>query len=493
LEHITHFIRLAAISQWLSVWHWVVFVLSLLAGGTALVHVLLRKNDPRAAAYWVALIALVPLLGAALYLLLGINIIRRSGKRYRESLSPGPIDSMFEVHQMLPEWEPEVQAMPGLVHSLRTLSRLPLIGGNTVDVLRCGDEAMPAMLAAIEGAKCSISLLSYIFEVNGVGARFVDALEAAMHRGVEVRVMIDDAGTRYGWPPVTTELGKRGVNVRRFMPNRFIGRLLTMNLRNHRKLMIVDGSTGFTGGMNIRQGNMLQENPAHPVQDLHFRVCGPVVNQMQRMFAEDWHFCTGESLQGAAWFPDQSAPGDVCAIGLPDGPDADTQTISLAIATALDEAKREVRIVTPYFLPTEPIFSALISCALRGVRVRIITPSGAANNLPFVHWASRTVYPPLLKRGVRIFESAPPFDHSKLLIIDGLFSMIGSTNWDPRSLKLNFEFNLGCFDDRLAAKLTQEFDLKLGHSREITAEVLERQTFIERLRNGVARLFIPLL
>lgn len=471
---------------------WTVLAVEIVAVSAALVHVILRKNDPRAAAYWVALIALVPLLGPVLYLLLGINIIRRSGKRYRDAV---PVDEQGRlasyVAAMLPEWETEVQSMPGLVTSLNTLSRMSLVGGNTVQVLRNGKEVMPAMLEAIESATASISLLSYIFEVNGIGMRFVEALERAVKRGVEVRVMVDDAGTRYSWPPVTGEMRRRGIPVRRFMPNHFIGRLLTMNLRNHRKLMIVDGRIGFTGGLNIRQGNMLEENPPHPVQDLHFKVRGPVVMQMQQIFGEDWQFCTGEVLEGPRWYTENEMPGDVSAIGLPDGPDDNTQPLSFAIATALHEAKREVRVLTPYFLPPEPIFSALIACALRGVKVQVLVPS--QNNIPLVKWASRTIYAPLLKKGVRIFEGAPPFDHSKALVIDGVFSLIGSTNWDPRSLQLNFEFNLACFDDKLAHELTAEFDRKRSLSQEITLESLDAQTLPERLRNGVARLLIPLL
>ncbi|MDB6140427.1 MAG: Cardiolipin synthetase [Verrucomicrobiaceae bacterium] len=473
-------------------WRWILAIVELVSVVAALLHVLLRKKDPRAAAYWVALIILVPLLGPVLYLLLGINIIRRSGRRYRDAV---PIDSQGRlssyVASLLPEWETEVQSMPGLVTSLNTLSRMSLVGGNAVAVLRNGTEVMPAMLEAIDGATTSVSLLSYIFEVKGVGLRFVEALERAVKRGVKVRVMIDDAGTRYAWPPVTGELSRRGITVRRFMPIRFIGRLLTMNLRNHRKIMVVDGRVGFTGGVNIRQGNMLEEHPEHPVQDLHFRVQGPVVMQMQQAFGEDWQFCTGEVLEGKEWYPELEMPGDVSAIGLPDGPDDDTQTISFAIATALHEAKREVRVMTPYFLPPEPIFSALIACALRGVKVRILLPS--ENNIPMVKWASRTMYAPLLRHGCRFFESAPPFDHSKALVIDGIFTLIGSTNWDPRSLQLNFEFNLACFDDKLARILTAEFDRKRATATEVTMETLAAQSVGEQLRNGVARLLIPLL
>jgi cardiolipin synthase len=474
-------------------WHWFLFILEIVAAGGALLHVIMRKNDPRAAGYWVALIALVPLLGALLYLLLGINIVHRSGKRYREVVGSTADRASAYMPHLLPEWETEVQSMPGVVNSLKTLSRLALVGGNSVEPLHNGDEAMPAMLEAIESAQHSISLISYIFESKGVGARFVDALDRAVKRGVEVCVMVDDAGTRYDWPPITGVLRKRGVRAQRFMPRTLLNRLLTMNLRNHRKLLIVDGAEGFTGGMNIRQGNMLLENPPSPVADLHFRVRGPVVSQLQRVFAEDWHFCTGEWLQGPKWYPELDMPGEVSAVGLPDGPDDDTQCISLAIATALDTAKRDVRIMTPYFLPPEPIFSALISCALRGVRVRIITPSGGANNIPFVHWASRTMYAPFLRHGVRLFESGAPFDHSKLLTIDGIFAMIGSTNLDPRSLKLNFEFNLACFDDQLAQRLNTSFDQKLALSTEVTMATLAAQTRLERFRNGIARLFTPLL
>ncbi len=475
-----------------TVWEWTLALIELVSVAMALPHVLLRKKDPRAAAYWVALIILVPFLGPLLYLLLGINIIRRSGRRYRDAV---PVDSQGRlasyVASLLPEWETEVQSMPGLVNSLNTLSRMNLVGGNSVTVLHNGKEVMPAMLEAIDSATSSISLLSYIFEVKGIGLQFVEALERAVKRGVEVRVMIDDAGTRYAWPPVTSELLRRGITVRRFMPNHFIGRLLTMNLRNHRKIMVVDGRIGFTGGVNIRQGNMLEEQPDHPVQDLHFKVQGPVVMQMQQVFGEDWQFCTGEVLEGKPWYPELEMPGDVSAIGLPDGPDDDTQTLSFAIATALHEAKREVRVLTPYFLPPEPIFSALIACALRGVKVRILLP--AENNIPMVKWASRTVYAPLLKHGCRFFESAPPFDHSKALIIDGTFTLIGSTNWDPRSLQLNFEFNLACFDEKLARALMAEFDRKLATATEITLETLAAQTLWEQLRNGTARLLIPLL
>lgn len=480
------------LEQWLpSAWHWLLLLVEVVVATWALLHVLLKKNDPRAAAYWVAIIALVPILGALMYLFLGINLIRRAGRHYREVVGQGSPETAPYIPQLLPEYETEVQSMEGLVCSLKTVSRMSLLGGNTVQILRDGDEAYPAMLQAIDSAQKTLSLCSYIFEIKGPGMKFVEALDRAVKRGVEVRVMVDDAGTRYGWPPVTGEMRRRGIPVRRFMPNRFIGRLLTMNLRNHRKILVVDGHTGFTGGINIRAGHVIADQPSHPARDLHFLVKGPVVGQLQRLFAEDWAFCTGEWISGEGWFPEHDTPGDVSIIGLPDGPDADIGTNQFAIVTALDEARREVRVMTPYFLPPDPIFSSLMTCALRGVKVRILLPG--TNNLPFVQWASRTMYAPLLKRGCRIFESTGVFDHSKIMTVDGKFSLIGSTNWDPRSLRLNFEFNLGCFDDRLAHQLNAEFDARMVGAREITEEWLAQMTLAERLRGGISRLFSPLM
>lgn len=473
-------------------WHWLLVVLEVGAAAGALVHVILRKNDPRAAAYWIALIVFVPLVGSALYLLLGINIIRRSARYHREAAG---LDHAAVAGGAVPtaifEPEPEVVAMGPLLDSLRKLSRLDATSGNAVDTLRNGDEAMPAMIEAIDRATQSICLATYIFEQQGVGSRIVDALESAKNRGVAVRVMVDDAGTRYAWPPVTRELRRRGIRVARFMPNRFILRLLSMNMRNHRKILVADGRIGFTGGMNIRQGNMLRANPRYLVRDLHFRVRGPAVAQMQRMFAEDWLFCTGEVLAGPRWYPELQPVGDVCAIGIPDGPDEDMGVIATAMASALAAATEEVRIVTPYFLPTPQLLYGLIACALRGVSVRVIVPS--KNNIPAIRWASRTMYPPLLRRGVRIFESAPPFDHSKIFTVDGNWTCIGSTNWDPRSLRLNFEFDLACFDETLAHDLNREFDARLASANEMSLDNLERLPLPERFRNGIARLFIPLL
>jgi cardiolipin synthase len=312
-----------------------------------------------------------------------------------------------------------------------------------------------------------------------------------MQRGVQVRVIVDDMGTRYSWPRIIRVLQKRGITAHAFMHQHLLFRLLSMNLRNHRKLLVVDGTVGFTGGMNIRPGNMLSTNPKHPCVDMQFRVEGPVVHQLQRVFAEDWAFCTGEVLSGELWYPELTQKGEIGAIGVPDGPDEDIELMPKVIFAALTAAQRTVRIMTPYFLPDPPLIWALNAAALRGVDVKVITPRN--NNLPYVRWAARTLYSQMLERGVQILEAQGHFDHSKFMTIDGLWSLVGSTNWDPRSLRLNFEFNLACFDDKLAVRLDEEFGQKLKESKPVTVQELQAASLPVRVRDGLARLFIPIL
>ena len=475
-----------------SFWTDTLALVSIVGSTIAVIHLLLRHRDYRSAAFWMTMIVLEPLISPLLYLLLGINILRRSGRRYRSGIHEPWRDPVPD--QPLPTSETDSSATnehQQLARTLDRISRFSFTVGNHLDILHNGDEAMPRMLEAIRGARQSITLASYIFEATGIGAEFVTELSNAVKRGVQVRVMVDDAGTRYSWPPVMEALTKAGVTARRFMPTRMILRLITMNLRNHRKILVVDGQTAFTGGMNIREGNMVARKPKHAVHDLHFAVTGPCVAQIQRVFAEDWAFCTSENLEGPLWFPELVATGSTNAIGIVDGPDEDMEVMPAAFFAALNAAREEVKIITPYFLPNPVLMAALRLCAVRGVKVTILTPG--ENNIPFVGWASQTLYPELLSVGCRIFESAPPFDHSKIFLIDGAWSFLGSTNWDPRSLRLNFEFNLACHDAEHCQRLAAEMDAKMSHSREITCEMLEAAPAFQRLRNGFARLFIPAL
>jgi cardiolipin synthase len=461
----------------------------LLASLLASVHALLHKRDTRAATLWICFIWLMPVAGPLLYLALGVNRIRRRALELGVHKTTG---------HRIPEnlGEPEHEGSEHLKLLARVVSRVvsrPLTSGNHVHPLVNGDAAFPAMLAAIESARNSISLASYIFDNDASGQQFAGALGRAVKRGVAVRVLIDDAGTRYSWPSIIHRLKIARVPHAKFLPASLFTpwRVATINLRNHRKILVVDGRTAFTGGMNIRHGNVLAGHPPGPVQDLHFRVEGPVVAQLQDTFANDWVFTTGEVLGGEIWFPKLKKSGSVIARVIADGPDADFEKLRLTLLAALAEAQTSVQIVTPYFLPDPTLVMALNLAALRGVRVDIVLP--ARNNLPYVHWASRAMWWQVLERGCRIWLTPPPFDHSKLVVVDGHWALLGSANWDTRSLRLNFELNVECYNRELARDLAAVIAKKLHQAHAVTLAEVDARTIPGKLRDAVARLFSPFL
>lgn len=453
-------------------------------------HAIIHKRDSRAAIAWVGLIWLAPLAGALAYYLLGINRIQRRGRVLGASLEEAgvhPVTAGARIEALAHE-HPN---FPALMRLVGELSRLPLATGNRITPLVNGDAAYPEMLAAIDSARESIALCSYIFDNDRAGSAFADALVRAQARGVQVRVLIDGVGASYSHPTMVRELEARGLNVATFLPTRTPRMFHYANLRNHRKILVVDGRIGFTGGMNIRAGHWLSLSPGHPVQDIHFRVEGPVVAHLQEVFATDWAFTTGERLTDACWFPALAPVGAVPARGVPDGPDEDFESLRLVILGAIAAARDSIHIATPYFLPDSAIITALNVAAMRGVAVRILLPG--QNNIVLVQWAAMAQVGQLLERGCRIWLAPPPFDHSKIFVVDGSWALVGSTNWDPRSLRLNFEFNLECYDDELAGGLARRVEERLRAAHELTLAELDARPLWVKLRDGAARLFSPYL
>lgn len=456
--------------------------LSLFASG----HALLHKREVRASIGWVGIVWLVPGLGALLYFLLGINRIARRAAALRGE------SRRFRTDSLVPPLPPDqMDAAPHLVDLARLVARVttrPLLPGNRVTPLVDGDEAYPAMLEAIESAERSVTLMTYIFDSRGVGARFVDALVAAQARGVQVRVLIDAVGLRYSLPPVDWRLRRERVPVRRFMP---LLRFAFFNLRNHRKIMVVDGAIGFTGGMNIRRHCVLGDDPPHPTRDLHFRVEGPVVAQLQEVFAEDWAFSGGEALDGDAFFPDLRAVGPSLCRGIADGPDERIGQMPWTFAGAIACAQRSLRVVTPYFLPQPGLADALNVAAMRGVQVDVLIPE--RGNLPLVTWATWAQLHAVTGRGCRVFLGPPPFDHSKALVVDEQWVLFGSPNWDARSLRLNFELAVECYDAEVARAVADLVDERIGESRLLRRADLDDRALWRKLRDASARLLMPYL
>ncbi len=476
------------------VWHIAAIGLGLLLSVLATGHAILNKRDSRAAIAWVGFVWLVPLVGAVMYFIFGVNRIRHKAAQLRSNLER--YRAQAAQAECLPE---ELQRhLPDHGGHLKMLARVvggvverPLLPGNRIDPLVNGDEAYPAMLEAIQHASQTVSFVTYIFDRDEVGMAFAHALGEATRRGVEVRVLIDATGTRYSWPTILHTLRREGVKNALFLPRFALWHLMSINMRTHRKILVVDGRVGFTGGMNIRVGHCLKRQPPNPVQDIHFRVKGPVVTQLQEVFTDDWLFTTGEALRGDSWFPKTESAGQVLARGVIDGPDENFEKLLWTLLGALSIARYSVRIMTPYFLPDPAVVSALNLAAMRGVQVDIILP--ACSNLPFVLWASRAMWWQVLQHGCRMWLTPPPFDHSKLMLVDGCWVLLGSANWDPRSLRLNFEFNLECYDAELAQRLDHWVETKRKGSHRVTMEEVDGRPLPARLRDGIARLLAPYL
>ncbi|MGD1018281.1 MAG: cardiolipin synthase [Verrucomicrobiia bacterium] len=470
-------------------WPHVVAGVGFLAALLASIHTLLHKRDSRAAVLWISLIWLLPVLGPVLYLVFGVNRIRR------RALSLG-IHKIISrpIPEDLGETQPvEARHLQQLARAVGHVVAQPLTPGNQVQSLVDGDEAFPAMIAAIESAAKSIAFATYILDNDPSGKRFADALGRAVKRGVAVRVLLDAAGARYSWPSITHRLRRAHIPFAKFLPASLWTpwRVTTINLRNHRKLLVVDGRTAFTGGMNIRHGNVLADHPKGAVRDLQFRVEGPVVTRLQEAFVNDWAFTTGEMLADDTWFPDLKECGNIVARVITDGPDGDFEKLRWVLLAALAEAQTSVQIVTPYFLPDAALVTALNLAALRGVRVDILVPE--KSNLPAVQWASRAMWWQVLERGCHLWLTPPPFDHSKLMIVDGHWILLGSANWDVRSLRLNFELNLECYGHEFAGEMEAVFQRKLRGAHEITLAEVNAWPLPARLRDALARLFSPYL
>ena len=475
-------------------WPHILFVISGLASAAAAIHAAMTKHDVRAAIGWVAVVLFSPLLGAGFYLVAGINRIRKQRVSQQRSHTTIPQEV---IHRLLVD---DVASVSGPQFSaLKTLgdrvSDFKLLGSNSIRLLDGGDETYPAMLEAIKGAQRSIALQSYIFDHDEVGVELAQALIDAQARGVAVRVLIDAVGAKYSRPPIVHMLEKGGVQTARFMRPVIGVRLVYANLRSHRKLLVIDGTHGFTGGMNIRAGFVTAIAKESVTRDTHFQVGGPVVYQLMINFAHDWQFTTQEKLSGPEWFSTSTADfiekGGVPLRCVPSGPDSTLESTHDMLLGALSVAQRHVRIQSPYFLPDVSLVAALATAARRGVLVDIVIPG--ANNLKLVNAAMMAQIDQLILTGCRVWRSLGTFDHSKLFTVDGGWSYVGSSNLDPRSLRLNFELDLEVYDRALAQQLDARIDATISSAERITIRSLMRRPFLLRLRDKIVWLASPYL
>lgn len=458
--------------------------------------VLLQRKEPATTVAWIMTLLFLPALGAILFLLFGRRRIRLPAKRKREA------DDFIRglVHSARTEGSsPNVSFALAPLSSLEreifrvgtVLSRSRPTGGNKIELFDEGDDCYEALGAAIDSAKHHVHAEYYLIRRDKTGAWFRDKLAAAARRGVEVRLLCDGFGCLALGRAWFRPLRAAGAKVGFFLPLRRV-LFQPINLRNHRKIVVVDGRTAFTGGMNIGDEYRGKMPKVGAWRDLHVRLEGPAALALQTVFLEDWYFATGETLEPVNYLPSiVRAAGGASVAVVTSGPDTRNEAIHRLLFAAIAAARERVWITTPYFIPDAAMVTAMEVAAMRGVDVRIILPS--RSNHPVTLHAARAFYQDLLGAGVLIHEYTPGMIHSKSMVVDGRLSMIGSANMDMRSFRLNFEVHAFVHDANTAHALEERFEADLAETQAITMGDWQERGWSQQVREGAARLVSPLL
>jgi cardiolipin synthase len=460
-------------SPWLGL-AWLGYVLVLAA------WIIRQRREPVATLAWLLALAWLPVLGWAVYWWLGPQRIhRRKLKRLRARLA-------LAAARLPPCGDPSEEGQERLIEA--ATGHAPT-RATSIDLLTGGERTFDALFEAIEAARESVHLEYYIYEPDSVGTRLRDLLAERARAGVQVRLLIDGLGSRKCSPGFLQPLREAGAEVAWFHPLK-LGHVLwrpTLNLRTHRKIAVIDGRTGFTGGVNISD-TQSERASAAAFHDLHLRMEGEVVRALQLAFAEDWHYATGRTFSEAMHWPPLPI-GDVRCQLVPSGPDNPLAPIHRVHVEALHNAKRRVWLMTPYFVPDAAVLLALTSAALSGLDVRLLVPRRNDNRL--VRAAARSFYPELLDAGVRVFEFQPRMLHGKALLVDDEIALIGSANVDPRSFWLNFELSVLARDARVASRLAARISEDLEQSKEVPRGW--QPSGLQAYTDSAARLLAPLL
>lgn len=450
--------------------------------------VLLRRKEPAATTAWIFAILLMPFIGAVAFLAFGNDrMARRSAVREsRKRQLRGSISRVVEGLGSPIDMRGQVQ----LYKLLERINPLPTCVGNHVEIFQDMEQNYARQLEAIAGAQNHVHMEYYIFQTDEIGQRFRDELIAAAQRGVKVRFVYDSLGSWSLNRSFLRRMRDAGVEVAPFIPLNLLSRRWIFNFRNHRKILVVDAKIGFIGGANIGL-EYLGKSDVGNWADTHLCVTGPIVSQLQQVFAEDWAFASGQEIKGQHYYRPPKSTGTVIAQVAPGGPDQSVPVYRALYFSAVSNAVERIRICTPYFVPTEATLLALQTAARRGVDVSVLVPGKSTHY--FVKLASESYYHELLEAGVKIFEIKDGFMHSKVVSIDSRWSVVGTANFDNRSMTLNFEIGVVFYDPALTLQLDRTFDENVRQSRQINLADWRRRSIAKRTIENCARLFSSIL
>lgn len=476
----------------ISFWFWVA---QWLLAATCIFTILRRRGEPAAMLAWIFAVVVLPVLGVALYILFGSNRVHRKARRRRRRLahlihvlSEQAVRGAGSSKPLQDDLPPDLAAVEQMG---RRVGGMPASGGNEVSVLQGSERTYAAIEEAIRAARHHVHLEFYIWQPDETGRRFRDLLAERAREGVECRVLLDSVGCLRLGRRFTQPWADAGVKLAFFLPLYRLPKRWSLHLRNHRKIVVIDGAAAFIGSQNVGDEYRGRLRHLSPWYDSNVRMRGPAALFAQQVFAEDWLFATRQNLLGKDYFPTPAPVGPSVVQILPSGPDHDVNALGQLLFVAVSSAQRSITIATPYFVPDEGMRMALIHAAYRGVRVRLVLPTRSDNRL--VLWAGRSYYAELLEAGVEIYEFDAGMLHAKIVTIDDRWCMVGSANMDIRSFRFNFEASALVYDPQVARGLAEDVDQHIARSTRVTLRETFHRPLPAQLGEGLARLFAPLL
>jgi len=460
------------------------------------VVIILENQDPIKTISWILVLFLLPLLGIILYIYLGVNPRKRKLISLKEMEDRMSLDRLIRDQRLLLSAEVflpdgKLSSKKQLMNLLLNNSKAIITEHNQVRVLNNGRQTFGSIIYELENARDHIHLEFYIIEDDQIGNKIKDILIKKSLAGLEVKVLYDDVGSWSLSRRYIREMTSSGIKVMNFMPVKTYAFANKVNYRLHRKIIVVDGKVGFVGGLNIADRYLRGLGKNNRWRDIHLRIEGDAVRSLQALFLMDWNFANRTSDYDKRYFPDHQVTDRKLVQIVASGPDSDWQSIMQAYFAAIATADNHVYISTPYFLPNESIMTAMKTAALAGVDVKLLMPE--KNDSWIVGRSSRSYLKELLQAGVKVYFYLKGFTHSKLLVVDDLFSSVGTANMDIRSFNQDFEVNALIYDETLSRQLKLDFLDDIAQSKEILINEWEQRSFWEKSQESVARIFSPLL
>jgi cardiolipin synthase A/B len=458
--------------------------------------VIQQKGDPLKTISWLLVIFLLPVIGIILYFFFGKNfrkekIFSRKGLTDLEHMKLLSQDQFFNLEHENFFRNEKLRSKIHIIKLLLNSSKSLLTKNNRVTILQNGRETFDSIIKAMEEAKHHIHLEYYIVDDDHIGNLIRKLLIKKAQEGVKVRFIYDDVGCWSLPKHFIDSMTDAGIDTYPFLPVRFPLLTNKINHRNHRKIVVVDGKIGFTGGLNIADRYLNGSEELGIWRDTHVRLEGEAVNSLQIIFLVDWFFVSDEIVQGDAYLPIHEINERHLVQITASGPDSDWASIMQAYFAAISSAQSSIYISTPYFMPNEGIITALKTASLSGIDVRIILPARSDSKMVF--WSSRSYVYELLEAGIKIYFYQKGFPHSKLLLVDGILCSIGTANLDIRSFDQNFEISALIYDEKITRELQSNYLLDLQNSTQVKMEEWEKRPRWDEIRESVARIFSPLL